>query len=43
MMRLLAVTAGPGAEGGITEAGQVVGRIGVDDIGFIVFTALFLD
>jgi hypothetical protein len=43
MMRLLAVTAGPGARGGITEAGQVVGRISVDGtIGFIVFTALFL-
>jgi hypothetical protein len=43
MMRLLAVTAGPGAQGSITEAGQVVGRISVDGtIGFIVFTALFL-
>jgi hypothetical protein len=43
MMRLLAVTAGPGAQGHITEAGQVVGRISVDGtIGFIVFTALFL-
>src|SRR5215218_944754 len=43
MMRLLAVTAGPGAQGNITEAGQVVGRISVDGtIGFIVFTALFL-
>jgi hypothetical protein len=43
MMRLLAVTAGPGAQGRITEAGQVVGRISVDGtIGFVVFTALFL-
>jgi hypothetical protein len=43
MMRLLAVTAGPAAQGNITEAGQVVGRISVDGtIGFIVFTALFL-
>jgi hypothetical protein len=43
MMRLLAVTTGPGAQGAITEAGQVVGRISVDGtIGFIVFTALFL-
>jgi hypothetical protein len=43
MMRLLAVTAGPSAQGSITEAGQVVGRISVDGtIGFIVFTALFL-
>ena len=43
MMRLLAVTAGPGAQGNLTEAGQVVGRISVDGtIGFIVFTALFL-
>jgi hypothetical protein len=43
MMRLLAVTAGPGAQGAITEAGQLVGRISVDGtIGFVVFTALFL-
>ena len=42
-MRLLAVTAGPDAQGRITEAEQVVGRISVDGtLGFIVFTGLFL-
>ena len=41
-MRLLAVTAGPDAQGRITEAEQVVGRISVDGtLGFIVFTGLF--
>src|SRR5215211_2829511 len=41
-MRLLAVTAGADAQGRITEAQQVVGRITVDGtLGFIVFTALF--
>jgi hypothetical protein len=42
VMRLLAVTAGPEAQGRITEAEQVVGRISVDGtLGFIVFTGLF--
>jgi hypothetical protein len=42
VMRLLAVTAGDGAQGRITEADEVVGRITVDGtIGFVVFTALF--
>jgi hypothetical protein len=42
VMRLLAVTAGPGAQGRITEAEQEVGRISVGGtIGFVVFTALF--
>ena len=41
-MRLLAVTAGPTAQGRITEADQVVGRISLDGtLGFIVFTSLF--
>jgi hypothetical protein len=41
-MRLLAVTAGPDAQGRITEADQVVGRISLDGtLGFIVFTSLF--
>lgn len=41
VMRLLAVTAGPGAQGRITEADQVVGRISVDGtLGFIIFTGL---
>ena len=41
-MRLLAVTAGPDAQGRITEADQVVGRISLDGtLGFIVFTGLF--
>jgi hypothetical protein len=42
VMRLLAVTAGPDAQGRITEADQVVGRISVDGtLGFVVFTGLF--
>jgi hypothetical protein len=41
-MRLLAVTAGPTAQGQITEADQVVGRISAEGtLGFIVFTGLF--
>jgi hypothetical protein len=41
-MRLLAVTAGPTAQGRITEADQVVGRISPEGtLGFIVFTGLF--
>ncbi|HEY4727019.1 MAG TPA: hypothetical protein VIJ32_02295 [Actinomycetes bacterium] len=41
-MRLLAVTAGPTAQGRITEADQVVGRISAEGtLGFIVFTGLF--
>ena len=42
VMRLLAATAGDGAQGQITEAAEVVGRISVEGtIGFVVFTALF--
>jgi hypothetical protein len=42
VMRLLAVTAGPDAQGRVTEADQIVGRISVDGtLGFIVFTGLF--
>jgi hypothetical protein len=42
VMRLLAVTAGPDAQGQITEADQVVGRISLDGtLVFIVFTGLF--
>jgi len=42
VMRLLAVTAGAGAQGRITEAEEIVGRISVDGtIGFVVFTGLF--
>jgi hypothetical protein len=42
VMRLLAVTAGAGAQGQITEAEEIVGRITVDGtIGFVVFTGLF--
>lgn len=42
VMRLLAVTAGDGAQGRITEADQVVGRISVGGtLGFVIFTALF--
>jgi hypothetical protein len=42
VMRLLAVTAGADAQGRITEAEQIVGRITVDGtIGFVVFTGLF--
>jgi hypothetical protein len=41
-MRLLAVTAGPTAQGRITEADQVVGRISAEGtLGFIVFSGLF--
>jgi hypothetical protein len=42
VMRLLAVTAGPDAQGRITEAEQLVGRITVGGtLSFVVFTALF--
>jgi hypothetical protein len=42
VMRLLAVTAGPEAQGRITEADEVVGRVSVDGtLGFVVFTGLF--
>jgi hypothetical protein len=42
VMRLLAVTAGPDAQGRITEADEVVGRVSVDGtLGFVVFTGLF--
>jgi hypothetical protein len=42
VMRLLAVTAGGDAQGRVTEADQVVGRISVDGtLGFIIFTGLF--
>ena len=42
VMRLLAVTSGDDAQGRITEANEVVGRISADGtIGFVVFTALF--
>jgi hypothetical protein len=42
VMRLLAVTAVDDAQGRITEANEVVGRISADGtIGFVVFTALF--
>ncbi len=43
VMRLLAVTAGAGAQGQITEAEEIVGRITVNGtIGFVLFTGLFL-
>jgi hypothetical protein len=43
VMRLLAVTAGPEAQGRITEAEEIVGRITVDGtLGFVLFTGLFL-
>jgi hypothetical protein len=43
VMRLLAVTAGDGAQGRLTEADQVVGRISAGGTaGFVIFTALFL-
>jgi hypothetical protein len=43
VMRLLAVTAGADAQGRITEADQIVGRISVDGtLGFVVFTGVFL-
>jgi hypothetical protein len=42
VMRLLAVTAGADAQGRITEAQEIVGRITVDGtLGFVVFTGLF--
>jgi hypothetical protein len=42
VMRLLAVTAGPAAQGRVTEAEEVVGRITVDGtLGFVVFIGLF--
>ena len=42
VMRLLAVTAGADAQGQITEAQEIVGRITVDGtLGFVVFTGLF--
>jgi hypothetical protein len=42
VMRLLAVTAGADAQGRITEAEQIVGRITVDGtLGLVVFTGLF--
>jgi hypothetical protein len=42
VMRLLAVTAGADAQGQITEAQEIVGRITIDGtIGFVVFTGLF--
>ena len=41
-MRLLAITAGDGAQGRITEADEIVGRISVDGtIGFILFNGIF--
>jgi hypothetical protein len=43
VMRLLAVTAGPHAQGRTPEADQVVGRISVDGtLGFVIFTGLFV-
>jgi hypothetical protein len=43
VMRLLAVTAGPDAQGRITEADEIVGRISVDGtLGFVVFTGVFV-
>jgi hypothetical protein len=41
-MRLLAVTAGPDAQGRITEAEQVVGRISLDGTLGFIFTGLFI-
>jgi hypothetical protein len=42
VMRLLAVTAGAQAQGQLTEAEEVVGRISTGGtVGFVVFTALF--
>jgi hypothetical protein len=41
VMRLLAVTAGPNAQGQITEANEIVGRITVDGtVGFFLFTGI---
>src|SRR6266536_4598001 len=43
VMRLLALTAGPDAQGQITEAEEIVGHITIDGtLGFVVFTGLFL-
>jgi hypothetical protein len=43
VMRLLAVTAGADAQGRLTEADEIVGRISVDGtLGFVVFTGLFV-
>jgi hypothetical protein len=43
VMRLLAVTAGADAQGRVTEAEEIVGRISVDGtLGFVVFTGLFV-
>jgi hypothetical protein len=43
VMRLLAVTAGADAQGGITEADEVVGRISLDGtLGLVIFTGLFV-
>ncbi|MBX7159278.1 MAG: hypothetical protein K1X95_03225 [Acidimicrobiia bacterium] len=42
VMRLLAVTAGPDAQGLVTEAEEVVGRVSVDGtIGFVLFNGMF--
>lgn len=42
VMRLLAVTADDAAQGGETEAGEIVGQISVGGtVGFIIFTGLF--
>jgi hypothetical protein len=42
VMRLLAVTAGADAQGQLTEAEEIVGRISVDGtVGFVLFTGLF--
>src|SRR5215217_4188104 len=42
VMRLLAVTAGADAQGQVTEAQEIVGRITIDGtLGFVVFTGLF--
>jgi hypothetical protein len=41
VMRLLAVTAGPAAQGQITEANEIVGRISVGGtVGFFLFTGI---
>jgi hypothetical protein len=43
VMRLLAVTAGADAQGRITEAEEVVGRISLDGtLGLVIFTGLFV-
>lgn len=42
MMRLIAATAGDGAQGRVTEAEEIVGEITVDGtIGFVIFVGLF--